>query len=91
MKTLTLNERGCEINSDRLGEGKERQRGYELERKTGREDMTWIAVTYDQTRGGRKRNPFTDSFSSDSGSLNFHNRNDKGLLIIPFIEKASEG
>lgn len=54
MKTLTLNERGCEINSDRLGEEKERQRGYELERETRREDMTWIAGTYDQTRGGRK-------------------------------------
>lgn len=55
MKTLKLNERGCEINSDRQGEGKERQRGYELDRETGREDVTWIAGTYDQTRGGRRK------------------------------------
>lgn len=55
MKTLTLNERGCEINSDRQGEGKERERGYELDREKEREDMTWIAETYDQTRGGRRR------------------------------------
>lgn len=80
MKTLTLNERGCEINSDRLGEGKERQRGYELERKTEREDMTWIAGTYDQTRGGREINPFTESFSNDSGSQKIQNRNDKRII-----------
>lgn len=66
MKTLTLNERGCEINSDRLGEEKERQRGYELERETRREDMTWIAGTYDQTTGGRRGKKSHSQISSST-------------------------